>query len=272
MVLFHRRTSLILAAIILLLTAPLQAEGGRGFALVELYTVKAGDTLWKIAKEYETTIEAIAEMNQISNVSIIRVGQELFIPRPGIVHSFVTHVVRPGDTIGGIAKLYEVDLRSIISLNKLENPDRIFPGEKLLVPIRSDALSSRGGARVVIASRDLSMDLFLLARVIFAEARGEPFEGQVAVGAVVLNRVRSPRFPNTIEEVIYQPGQFKPVEDGTINLIPDDTAIKAARLALAGEDPTKGALYFYNPKIAKNGWWFEKREKMAIIGDHIFTL
>ncbi len=268
----HRRTALFLVAIMILLTMALGADRVRGFAPVEVYKIKSGDTLWKIARDYETTVEDIVKMNQIPNASLIRPGQTIFIPRPGLVQTLVTHIVRPGDTLGGIAKLYEVDVQSIIALNKIENPNRIFPGEKVIISIRNDTLGSRGGERMVIASRDISLDLFLLARVIYAEARGEPFEGQVAVGAVVLNRVRSPLFPNTIEEVIYQPGQFRPVQDGTINLTPDDTAIKAARLALAGEDPSRGALYFCNPKIAKNGWWFETRQKSAVIGDHIFTL
>ena len=112
----------------------------------------------------------------------------------------------------------------------------------------------------------------LLARVIHGEARGEPFIGQVAVGAVVINRVLDPYFPNTIREVIYQSNQFSCVNDGQINLKPNSSAYKAAREALNGTDPTMGSLYFYNPRTAKFQWWFETRRKTVTIGNHVFTL
>ena len=111
----------------------------------------------------------------------------------------------------------------------------------------------------------------ILARAIFAEARGEPYKGQVAVGAVVLNRVKSPDFPNSIEKVIFQEGQFSSVKDGQINLLPDETAFKAAQEALEGKDPSKGALYFYNPKTAKTLWWLGTRNKLTTIGNHVFA-
>lgn len=114
-------------------------------------------------------------------------------------------------------------------------------------------------------------DLDLLARVIYAEARGEPFQGQVAVGAVVLNRLKSPEFPNTIRGVIYQSGQFSSVDDGQINLTPNSTSYQAAREALRGNDPSRGALYFYNPDKAKTLWWLSTREITVRIGNHVFA-
>lgn len=114
-------------------------------------------------------------------------------------------------------------------------------------------------------------DLELLARIINAESRGEPYEGQVAVGAVVLNRVASPDFPNTIREVIYQPNQFTPVTDGQINLIPGSLSYQAARDALSGIDPSLGALFFYNPKKARTIDWLSQLETTIIIGDHVFA-
>ena len=95
-----------------------------------------------------------------------------------------------------------------------------------------------------------SSDLYLLAKCIYAEARGEPYIGQVAIGAVVLNRVESSSLPNTIAGVIYQPYAFTAVSDGQINLEPNDTAYKAARDALNGWDPTNGCIYYYNPSTA----------------------
>lgn len=117
----------------------------------------------------------------------------------------------------------------------------------------------------------LQEDLELLARIIHAEARGESLEGQVAVGAVVLNRVKDPNFPMTIREVIYQPGQFTAVADGQIKLAPNKTAFLAARLALEGQDPSKGAIFYYNPKLATDKW-IKTRNVIKTIGNHKFCV
>lgn len=109
-----------------------------------------------------------------------------------------------------------------------------------------------------------------LAKLIHGEARGESFEGQVAVGAVVLNRVQSGEFPSSISEVIFQKGQFTAVDDGQFNLKPTATSFKAARQALNGVDPTNGALYYYNPKIATSEW-SKSRPTLLTIGQHDFT-
>ncbi len=99
-----------------------------------------------------------------------------------------------------------------------------------------------------------SSDLYLLAKCIYAEARGESYTGQVAVGAVILNRVASSQFPNTVSGVIYQKNAFTAVSDGQINLSPDKTAMNAAQDALNGWDPTYGCLYYYNPAVASSAW------------------
>ena len=114
-------------------------------------------------------------------------------------------------------------------------------------------------------------DVQLLARAINGEARGEPYEGQVAVGAVILNRVKDPKFPNTIAGVIYQKGAFTAVSDGQINVAIEDksTVVKAARDALNGWDPTEGALYYFNPNTATNKWIWS-RPLIKQIGKHRF--
>ncbi len=114
-------------------------------------------------------------------------------------------------------------------------------------------------------------DTYLLARCIYGEARGESYTGQVAVGAVVLNRVRSSDFPNTISGVIYQKHAFTAVSDGQINLTPDQTAINAAKDAMNGWDPTGGCLYYYNPVTATSEWIFS-RETVITIGKHVFAI
>lgn len=114
-------------------------------------------------------------------------------------------------------------------------------------------------------------DLQLMARAINGEARGEPYEGQVAVGAVILNRVRDSRFPNTIAGVIYQSGAFTAVADGQINqpIAEGSTVLKAAQDALNGWDPTNGAVYYFNPNTATNKWIWS-RPLIKTIGKHRF--
>ena len=113
-------------------------------------------------------------------------------------------------------------------------------------------------------------DLQLLARLIYGEARGESYVGQVAVGAVVMNRIRSASFPNTMSGVIYQSYAFTAVDDGQINLSPNATARKAALDAMNGWDPTYGAIYYYNPRTATSQWIFS-RQTTVTIGNHVFA-
>lgn len=114
-----------------------------------------------------------------------------------------------------------------------------------------------------------SNDVNLLARVVYGEARGEPYSGQVAVAAVVLNRVKNSSFPNSISGVVYQSGAFDAVSDGQINLTPDSTAKKAAQDALNGWDPSYGAIYYFNPSTATNKWIWS-RPMTVTIGRHRF--
>ena len=114
-----------------------------------------------------------------------------------------------------------------------------------------------------------SSNLNLLARVVYSEARGEPYAGQVAIAAVVLNRVKSSSFPNTISGVVYQKGAFTAVSDGQINLTPNQTAYNAARDALNGWDPCYGAIYYFNPATATNKWIWS-RPHIITIGNHRF--
>lgn len=129
-------------------------------------------------------------------------------------------------------------------------------------------LSTSGGGDSLPASSD---NVYLLARAIYAEARGEPYTGQVGVAAVILNRVASSQFPNTISGVIYQKGAFSSVNDGQINLTPSDEALRAAKDALNGWDPCNGALYFYNPVTSTSQWIFT-RIVVAKIGRHNFAV
>lgn len=131
-------------------------------------------------------------------------------------------------------------------------------------------IGSDGGAYKPSGGGTTSGDVYLLARAIYGEARGEPYAGQVAVAAVILNRVASAKFPNSIAGVIYQPGAFTCVSDGQINLTPDETAIRAARDALNGWDPSGGAIYYFNPNTATSAWIWS-RPLIVVIGRHRFA-
>lgn len=133
------------------------------------------------------------------------------------------------------------------------------------------ALGLPTGAQQGAGRGNYNGDLYLLARLIHGEARGEPYVGKVAVGAVVINRTRDSRFPNTIAGVIYQPGAFDAVYDGQINLAPDTSSINAARDALNGWDPTYGCIYYYNPSTATSSWIWS-RQIVTTIGEHNFAL
>lgn len=170
------------------------------------------------------------------------------------------YVVQPGDTLWLIANHYHTDVYSLQAENGISS-DLIHPGQRLRLPGQANN-PSRG---------DFSRsDLELLAHLVHAEASGEPYQGKVAVAAVALNRVDSPLFPNTIRGVIYQRYQFEPVLNGRINDGYDASAMQATMEALAGSDPTKGALFFYNPwKVSQS--WMAARQVLTVIGQHVFS-
>ena len=135
----------------------------------------------------------------------------------------------------------------------------------------SSSNSSSSSTTASSSSTYVSSDHRLLAKLVYAEARGEPYKGQVAVAAVVLNRVASSSFPNTVSGVIYQSGAFSCVNNGSINNTPDSSCIRAALDALNGWDPTGGCLYYYNPKTAVDKWIFS-RTVQTVIGNHSFAI
>ncbi len=114
-----------------------------------------------------------------------------------------------------------------------------------------------------------SSDVMVLAKMIHGEARGEPYMGKVAVGAVILNRVEDKKFPNSVHGVCFQPGAFDAVNDGQYYMEPDEDAVKAAKAALNGWDPTYGALYYWNPATATSKWIWS-RKVITHIGKHVF--
>ncbi len=145
---------------------------------------------------------------------------------------------------------------------------RLFQQNNGLAP---DGITGDGtlSALGILDSVNKAYDTEVLARAIYAEGRGEPYEGQVAIGAVIINRVNSPNFPNSIPDVVYQTGAFDAVYDGQINLTPNETAYSAANDALNGWDPTGGALYYWNPSTATSRWIWTVPITYSI-GNHVF--
>ena len=160
--------------------------------------------------------------------------------------------------------------KAVIAFQKKNglNPDGVVgTSTARAIGITLTGSSSSSTSRAATTNRS---DLDLLARVIHGEARGESYTGKVAVAAVVLNRVESPKFPNTIAGVVYQPYAFTCVADGQINLAPDSESISAATDALNGVDPTGGAIYYYNPATATSSWIYS-RPVITTIGQHVFA-
>ncbi len=181
------------------------------------------------------------------------------------VKQIQTKLKRWGYYNGSIDGIYGTQTQKAVKYFQSKNGLQAdgIAGEKTLAAmgIKSSSGNTSGSAS--------NSDVNLLARLIYGEARGESYTGQVAVGAVVLNRVKHSSFPNTVSGVIYQRGAFDAVSDGQINLSPDQTAISAARDAINGWDPSYGAIYYFNPNTATNGWIWS-RPLTVVIGKHRF--
>ncbi len=233
------------------------------------YTVKPGDTLYGIGRKFGLNYRSIMGNNNLESVTIFP-GTKLNIPGGRIN----VHVVKPGDTLYRISRKYGVTVAALKVSNGLST-SFISPGMKLLVPI-SGVRHEEVRVRPVMSgiSSFSKNDIRLLARLIHAEARGESLEGQIAVGAVIINRLMSDRFPGTIREVIFQRTngvyQFTPVQNGQINLEPNQAAFYAAERAIKGEDPTGGALFFYNPETSSDRW-IKTLPVTKVIGNHVFA-
>ncbi len=155
--------------------------------------------------------------------------------------------------------------------NGLTADGRVGPATAAAMGVSLSGSGGSGGSVAAASSSIISADHRLLSKLVYAEARGESYKGQVAVAAVVLNRVASASFPNTISGVIYQSGAFSCVSNGSINNTPDSTAIRAALDALNGWDPTGGCLYYYNPKATRDKW-IRTRTIKTVIGNHSFAV
>jgi spore germination cell wall hydrolase CwlJ-like protein len=233
-----------------------------GQALAAVHTVSKGESLFLIGKWYGTSVEALKSANNLTGDEI-RPGQRLTIP------SNNTYTVRAGDTLFLIARQHGTTHQALMAANGLSS-SAIYPGQMLRLPASNPAPVSRGGAIGNVSAADAD----LLARIITAEADNQSYQTQVAVGAVVLNRVKSPLFPNTIRGVIYQVDsggryQFEPVKNGWINRPASDSARRAAAEALSGADPTNGALFFWESWVRNS--YLNSRPVSTVMGAFTFT-
>ena len=261
--------------------------------------VKHGESLWSLAQTYHTTVEQLVELNQVKTPNQIRKGESLQVPDgndSGKVIKTVTgaavddvpwwvSILRSVPTFASInnQRLSVSRSSNVLSNAQLAQPN--IPTYEIIVNEDTELVDKSQTTVTVpapaetegqILSKSLGRlvskeEVELLTRVIYGEARGEDFEGQVAVGAVVLNRLKDPRFPKTMRAIIYQSGAFTAVTDKQIHLEPDDQAYKAAEAALSGLDPTNGAIYYYNPRIATDRW-IKSRPVIKRIGNHTFSI
>ena len=230
------------------------------------HQVAPGDTLWLISQRYNTTVAELLSSNRLTSDTIYP-GQVLSI-------STKTHTVRTGDTMWLISQNYGTSLSALLNANPSVSPTNIFPGQKINIPATTaPSLTSNAPLASRSGDRHSQQDVDLLARLVHSEAAGESYRGQVAVAASVLNRIKSPLYPNTLRGVIYQVAygyyQYSPVLDGRINLPANRTAYQAAYDALGGSDPSGGALGFYNPRKTSNQW-VRQQTVTTVIGNHIF--
>ncbi len=226
-------------------------------AYAATYTTVYGDSLYKISKIFNTSITSIVNDNNLTTTNL-NIGQKLTVPG-------ITHTVKKGETLYLIAKAYNVPLDTLRRANNIYT-NMILIGQKLNIPKTSTVSESK-------ALNYSASDLDLLARLITAEAQTQDYQAQVAVGAVVVNRVKYKTFENTISgvinEVIDGYYQFTPVQTGWINRPATPESIKAAKEALNGVDPTNGALFYFD-KSATNKWLLSRPVSIRI-DDMIFT-
>ncbi|MED4261986.1 cell wall hydrolase [Priestia aryabhattai] len=179
------------------------------------------------------------------------------------------YTAKSGDTMGSIAKANGMTLQELSKANpQISNLDLIYVGQNINTTKATTTTSTTTGYKQVTPAS--SSDKDLLARLVEAEAGGEPYAGKVAVAVVVLNRVDSADFPNSIHDVIYQSGQFSPVSNGQINNTPSADSVRAVNEALSeNRSLGAGSLFFYNPSTAVSRW-LDSRPTTIVIGHHVF--
>lgn len=183
-----------------------------------------------------------------------------------------THTVKSGDTMNKIAASNSMTLQQLIAKNpQISNPNMIYVGQAVNVGETTSVPAATTTSTTAAPSGGISSsDKDLMARLVRAEAQGEPYAGKVAVATVILNRVSNADFPNTVSAVINQAGQFSPVSNGEINKAADADSFRAVNEAIANRGQGAGSLFFYNPKTSTNTW-ITHRPVTVVIANHTFA-
>ncbi|HHW72363.1 MAG TPA: LysM peptidoglycan-binding domain-containing protein [Firmicutes bacterium] len=206
-----------------------------------------------------TDLGDLTEFNQV-----LREVHKPQVPSAVTKYKGVTlYTVQEGDSLYWVAATYGISVEELKELNRMKS-DLIRVGQRLLVPVDHMKYYPAG-------VRLTNQEVEWLAQMIHAEARGEPYLGQVAVGAVIINRLLSHQFPNTLRGVLFQANAFQPIQNGSFYTAPNETARRAALEALNGHDPTNGALFFFNPRKTSDRFMHSRPVKVTI-GNHRFTM
>lgn len=229
----------------------------------ELIRIRPGDTLWALSQRFHLEVKQLERVNHLTGTTIIA-GHSLMIPQK--------YTVQRGDSLKGLAFRFGVLPDDLRAINPGLGSGALPVGTSLLIPYTGPrSLPAEQPRRMVAVTvpqgtvhSPIASNFSLLAHLVEAEAGNQPFIGQVAVAAVVINRIKSHKFPNTLEGVIFAPGQFESVSNGTYRAAPSPTAIRAAGAALAGWDPTHGATYFFNPALSHDAWMSHQKVLVQI--------
>lgn len=227
--------------------------------MLKSYPVQSGDSLFIIANKFGTTIDQLLAHNSIIDANSLYIGQTIQIPVvkavpdniPTDQTGITNHTVKAGEFFYKIAQNYGLNMDMLIAFNpQIKDPALVQVGDILTIP---------------------NKDLIILSKIIFLESQGESIEGQIAVGNVIMNRVKDPRFPNTVKEVVYETGQFTPVSNGDMDVtIPGNRSIEATLRAYSGESIVGDAIFFYAPAKTSDSF-VTSREIVTIIGGHNFA-
>lgn len=252
---FHKKVTMLIAA------AVISATLFSSTALASNYTIEAKDTLYTISRMFNTNVNKLMTDNNLSS-TMIYPGQVLNVPGQ-------TYTVKHGDTMYLIAQRLNIPFNTLRKANN-QWGNLIYPGQLLVLP-GTPSVNTSNSTSMIIPYNNAEVNL--LARLIAAEARGESYDAMVAVGGVVVNRVKSTEWPNSISAVINHVSggyhQFTPVKNGEINKAPTDDSLKAAWAALYGKDPSNGALFFFDDSSTNQWLWSKKMT--ARIGAMVFV-
>lgn len=216
---------------------------------------QAADAVSVLEKEFGSDAASLASG---SSAAAPRVEK----PKQQDQTNYISYRVVKGDSLYEIARFFGTTVAALMEINELKTTT-IRVNQVLLVP-------DNGAKEYPVGLWLTDQEVQWIAQMIHAEARGEPYLGQVAVGAVIINRVKSPKFPNTVKDVLFQDGAFQPIRNGTFYQAASEQAYRAALEALNGHDPTNGALFFFNPSISKDRF-MHSRTPAITIGQHRFT-